>query len=151
VLTPNAFTRIGYSFEVWATILTGSSVFADGAFHTCPADATLNARGGCLSLSVTVLGTQVSADKAEATLPASLSQSPWTSFTRELEGRRRDRDSLPIVGKRDDHRQRPAKAPGNRFKVKATNAAICYYTSAESSRVDQWSKQDTVWSDLTYG
>ncbi|CAB5016046.1 MAG: hypothetical protein F2892_05725 [Actinobacteria bacterium] len=149
MLTRNAFTRSGYSFDGWATTPNGSRAYADNAVYPFPADATLYARWACTPLSVTVSGTRVSHNRAEVTFSASSSESPWTSFTANstVDGetatvsQSSNRGKITVNGLR--------KNQGYRFTVTATNAAGCSYTSETTNRVEQW-RNESVDSVLRF-
>ncbi len=139
-LTANEFARMGYQFNGWAADPEGGRKYEDRASYPFTASATLYARWACTPLSVTVSGRRVSADRAEVTFTASLSESPWTSFTATATdggqtatvSQSADSGKITVSGLR--------KHTGYRFTVTATNAAGCSYISDATNRVEQWRK-----------
>ena len=136
----NRFTRVGYSFDGWASTPTGVRAWVDGQSWYRGSYSTLYARWVCLPLSVTASGNRVSADRAEVTFSASSSASPWTSFTATATdggqtatvSQSANSGKITVSGLR--------KHTGYRFTVTATNAAGCSYTSEPTNRVEQWRK-----------
>jgi hypothetical protein len=139
-LEMNRFTRIGYSFDGWASTPTGVRAWVDGESWSSGSYSTLYARWVCLPLSVTASGDRVSADRAEVNFSASSSASPWTSFTATATdggqtatiSQSANSGKITVSGLR--------KHTGYRFTVTATNAGKCSYTSGTTNRVEQWRK-----------
>ena len=145
-LTANAFTRLGYVFDGWATSSNGSTAYANGASYPFAESETLYGRWGCLPLTVEIGIRRTDSTTATVGFSASVgnkSRSPWTSFTTtSVSVTYRGQADTTKGGQTATVRQSSYKgniAVGGlngyttyTFTVTATNAAGCSYTSVVS-------------------